>query len=203
MKKSEITKNKILSAAEEAFSEKGLYGARVDEIAAMAGVNKRMIYAHYESKENLYINVINRVYTKMADAESELIRKHFDCIEAIESIIAHYFNFLSENKSFVKMVMWENLNEADYFKKSQARFIKGDATVLLKRKLRQGIESGIFREDIDVDEMIITINMMCFSYFSNIYTMAEIMQADFESEGVQQKRCRHVTEIILNYLKKN
>lgn len=83
MKKSEITKQKILCAAEDAFAQKGLYGARVDEIAELSGVNKRMIYAHFESKENLYIEVINRIYTRMAEAESSLIKKNNDNNEYI------------------------------------------------------------------------------------------------------------------------
>ena len=40
------TRKKILAAAEWEFSEKGLYGARVDDIARAAGVNKSMLYAY-------------------------------------------------------------------------------------------------------------------------------------------------------------
>jgi len=202
MKKSEITKEKILIAAEKAFAEKGLYGARVDEIAESAGVNKRMIYAHYESKENLYVCVIDEVYRRMAQEESELINRHMDCIEAVNKIIEHYFKFLSKNTSFVKIVMWENLNEAFYFKKSRARFMKTTAIELLVKKIRQGIEKGIFKENIDISETVITINMMCFSYFSNIYTMAQLMQVDFLEEKEQSRRCEHLKEIIIGYLKR-
>ena len=49
VKKSDITKSKILAAAELEFSEGGLFGARIDSIAANAGVNKRMIYEHFVS----------------------------------------------------------------------------------------------------------------------------------------------------------
>ena len=52
--KSELTRERILAAAEEEFSEKGFYGARIDSIAAASGMNKRMIYAHFDSKEKLY-----------------------------------------------------------------------------------------------------------------------------------------------------
>ena len=48
------TRKKILAAAEWEFSEKGLYGARVDDIARAAGVNKSMLYAYFGSKESLY-----------------------------------------------------------------------------------------------------------------------------------------------------
>lgn len=201
MKKSEITRNKILVAAENAFAQKGLYGARVDEIAESAQVNKRMIYAHFESKENLYVNVIDEIYRRMSDEESNLINQHMDCVEAVNKVIEHYFKFLSENPSFVKIVMWENLNEAVYFKKSRAMYMKTTAMELLAKKLMQGMQSGIFKASTDVSETVMTINMMCFSYFSNIHTMAQLMQMNFLEEKEQSRRCEHIKEIIMDYLK--
>ena len=67
IEKSEITKNKILAAAESEFSEKGIWGARIDTIATIAGVNKRMIYEHFESKEKLYKTVLAEVYARLAE----------------------------------------------------------------------------------------------------------------------------------------
>ena len=48
--RAERTKKKILIAAEEAFAQKGFYGARIDEIAQNAGVNKRLIYEYFGKK---------------------------------------------------------------------------------------------------------------------------------------------------------
>ena len=66
MKKSEITKQKILEAAIEEFSLKGLYGARVNVIAQKSGMNKRLIYEHFGSKEGLYSAVLTIVYERLA-----------------------------------------------------------------------------------------------------------------------------------------
>lgn len=54
------TRTRIIDAAEATFAERGIDGARVDEIAARAGVNKRMLYHHYGSKEGLYEAVLRR-----------------------------------------------------------------------------------------------------------------------------------------------
>lgn len=202
MKKSDITKDKILTAAEAIFSKKGLYGARIDDIAELAMVNKRMIYAHFESKEGLYIAVLETVYSRLAIKESELLSKDMDCVEAVKSIIRHYFTFLSQNPTFVKMLMWENLNEAVYLKQSSAPKSKGTAVGLLRKMLQKGTEQGIFRAEPDLDEMVVSINMFCFSYFSNIYTMSEIMQTNLSKNESLEKRCEHVTDIILNYILK-
>lgn len=200
MKQSEITKQNILDAAEKAFSEKGLYGARVDEIAALSGANKRMIYAYYGSKEKLYIAVLDTVYGRLAQRESQLLEQETDCTETIRRIIRHSFDFLYENPTFVKMVMWENLNEGFYLKKSKASSVKGISIGLLRQVLQQGIRQGIFRRELDIEEMIVSINMFCFSYFSNIYTMGEIMSTEFFGREEIDKRCTHVTEMILRYI---
>jgi len=202
MKKSDITKQKIMEAAEAAFSQKGLYGARVDEICAEAGVNKRMIYAYYGSKEQLYIAVLDTVYARLAEREKELLDQEMDCIEAVKRIIRHSFEFLSENPTFVKMVMWENLNEAEYLKLSDAKTIKGISVHLLREKLHLGMEQGIFRAGLDVEALIVSINMFCYSYFSNIHTMAQIMQMNFDEKEEMNKRCEHVTDMILQYILK-
>ncbi len=200
MKKSDITKQKILVSAEEAFAEKGFYGARVDEITEQAGVNKRMLYAYYGSKEQLYIAVLNTVYQRLAQSEEKLLSEETDPVCAVKRIIRHDFKFLSENPSFVKMILWENLNEAKYMKQSDAISAKQISIELLRTMLRKGMEQGIFRKDLEIEEMVLSINMFCFSYFSNIYTMSHIMGADFSGKEEMDKRCEHVTEIILKYI---
>lgn len=200
MGRADITRQKILAAAEAAFAEKGLYGARIDEIAQSADANKRMIYAYFGSKELLYIAVLEEVYRRMAVQEKELLDRPMGCEEAVRAIIGHYFRFLRDNPTFVKMVLWENLNEATYFRQSQAQFIKGTVLELLREKLKQGVREGIFFAGLDVDETVLSVNMFCFSYFSNQYTMAQIMKVDFQDPMVFQKRCDHVTDLLMTYL---
>lgn len=70
----EDSKQDILNAAEIEFSEKGFYGARVDEIAERANINKRMIYAYFGDKESLYKQVLFQVYARMEAVEYELVK---------------------------------------------------------------------------------------------------------------------------------
>jgi AcrR family transcriptional regulator len=65
---SEATKARILDAATEEFSRRGLAGARVDEIAARSGSNKQLIYAYFESKQGLFEAVIAHQLTPVLDA---------------------------------------------------------------------------------------------------------------------------------------
>ncbi len=202
MKKGIITQNNILSAAEEIFSQKGLYGARIDEIAEAAGCNKRMIYAHFGSKEGLYTAVLDSVYSKLSITEEQLLAKDLTPDATVRLYIKLLFNFLKDNPTFIKMVMWENLNEAKYMRLSNASTIKNASVKVLQKVLAQGIKEGIFKENINIREIIISINMFCFSCFSNVYTMTDIMNIDFFNPEELELRLASVTDMILNYILK-
>ena len=200
LKKSEITRQKILTAAEAEFSEIGLYGARVDSIAERAGVNKRMIYAHFGNKEQLYITVLTMVYNRMAQADEHLLESHLSPADTVRRIIDMYFHFLTDNPTFVRMLMWENLNQAQYMKASGAALSKGRSLKMLSDTLTSGIQAGVFRRDLDVENAVLSINMFCFSYFSNIHTMSHLMQHDLTAPAAVSRYASYVTDMVLEYL---
>ena len=200
LKKSDITRQKILDAAESEFSAVGLYGARVDSIAERAGVNKRMIYAHFGSKEQLYITVLTLVYNRMAEADESLLGSSLSLEDMVRRIIVMYFDFLTANPTFVRMLMWENLNSAAYLRASGAGLSKGRSLKMLSDTLHRGIENGAFRSDLDVESAILSINMFCFSYFSNIHTMSYLMQKELDNPAAIKRYAEYVTDMILKYL---
>ena len=89
--RSETTRRRLMEAAEAAFAEKGLSGARVDEIAAAAGVNKRMIYAYFCSKEGLYMAVLEAVYARLSQCEAASGLEALEEEAAIAALVEAYF----------------------------------------------------------------------------------------------------------------
>lgn len=202
IEKSELTKNKILAAAESEFSEKGIWGARIDAIAAGAGVNKRMIYEHYESKEGLYKIVLERVYSRLAEYENEYYIKNLPPDEAIKNIVDVSFRFLESNPSFVRILMWENLNNAKYLDASSVSNIKNPTINYIKEQIRLGKEQGLFSKDADEDQMVISLLNFEFSYFSNIHTLSGVLKTNLLGADEIRKRSKFVSEMLIKYLKK-
>ncbi len=202
MKNAELKKQRILDVALEEFAEKGLYGARINDLAEKAGVNKRLIYEHFNNKEELYSSVLTIVYERLAKFEDAAVSQNRSCEETIQNIIATYFNFFYENPCFIKLVMWENLNDAAYIGKSQAISLKKNALDFAKDILIKGKNEGVFKETIDVDEVVMSINMLTFSYYSNTHTLAHILHRDFDTREAMEKRCAHVTAMIMDHILK-
>lgn len=202
MSRSEETRRRILEAAEAEFSRRGLHGARVDEIARCAGANKRMLYAYFGSKEKLYAAVLTRVYGRMAEAERSWLSRELPAEEMLCEVIRLYFDFLAGDPTFVRMLLWENLNYAACIRSSDAGALKAPALRTLTDTVERGIRERVFREDIDPQNTALTINMCCFSYFSNQHTMSYLLDRNLAEPETMQAYSRHITGMILRFLKK-
>jgi TetR/AcrR family transcriptional regulator len=202
MSRAEDTRRRILAAAEEEFARMGLHGARVDEIAHRAEVNKRMLYAYFGNKEQLYAAVLTRVYGRMAQTERSWITLDLPAEETLCEVIRLYFDFLAGDPSFVRMLLWENLNGAACIRATDAGSLKAPALKALTDTVERGIREGVFREDIDPGSTAQSVNMCCFSYFSNIHTMSHLMARDLTDPAAIAAYSRHITEMILRFLKK-
>src|SRR4051812_46429311 len=83
----DATRARILQAALAVFSERGLTEASTDAIAERCGVNKRMIYYYFASKEGLYLAALESVFEKLVALEQEIEVDHLEPAAAIEALI--------------------------------------------------------------------------------------------------------------------
>ena len=204
MKKSEDTKKRILFAAEEEFAQKGFYGARVDEIAQCAEANKRMLYAYFGNKEELYKTVLLNVYNSLSVSEAQLIEndKNTDPATAVRNVIGLYFDFLNNNDNFVRMLMWENLNNANCLKSAKTHNIKKNMIDYIERKICEGKTKGIFAENASAERVTTALLTFVFSFFSNKHTLSLILDKNLANEKELNLHKEFVCDLIINYLKK-
>ena len=193
-KKSAITRKKILKAAEEEFASFGLNAARVDSIAKNAGVNKQLIYAHFVNKENLYSVILEKVYARLGEYEQNLVYSEFKGVETVKKIVLDYFDFLLENPNFVRLMLWENLNNAQYVSEIRTNLFSGTRNLLCK-----GIEMGVVRSDLDIEQTAMSFNLFCFSAFSNVHTISKLLKKDLYTKEELKKRAEHIADILTDY----
>ena len=199
--KSRITQEKILDAAVDEFAEKGFYGARVDAIAENAGVNKRMIYAHFESKEKLYTEVLLIAYNWVSECEKEFMLDDITPVDSIRLMVHRSFEFLLYNPKFIRLLMWENLNRAMSIPKEELIKLKAPTFEYMKKQVIRGKESGEFRADIDEYQIVLSLMNFGFAHFSNAHTMSALLEKDLSSRDDVLKRADFVSDMIIKHLK--
>ena len=92
------TRQRILQAAQREFADHGPAGARVDQVAQRAGVNKRMIYHYFDSKDGLFRAVLSSV---LADAMTE--------VESDGGDLAQHLALLARRSNVLRLWVWEAL----------------------------------------------------------------------------------------------
>jgi len=195
-----MTRDRILAAAVDEFAEKGFFGARVDSIAEASGINKRMIYAHFESKENLYSEVLHIAYEEVAESEKGYMVEGLDPISSIKNIVKSAFSFFLENPGLVRLLMWENLNQARFIPKGELTRLNTPTVDYIKREIRRGKELGVFRADADERHLVLSLMSFGFSYFSNAYTMSALLGRELTSRDEVISRSEFITDMVIKYL---
>lgn len=196
----EKSKQRILVAAEREFADKGLFGARVDEIADRAQINKRMIYAYFQDKVGLYKQVLSTVYRRMEDVEKPLVEAGYTGVELVREIISAYFTFLKSNSSVVSILMWENLNQGRYLNEIESSCIQRSTSQYFVQKLEEGKRDGTFRADIDAWHTVLSMITTCYANFSNQYTLSKLFHTDLSEDTMIEQRKQHTIQMILAYL---
>jgi AcrR family transcriptional regulator len=109
------TEQKIFDAAHEVFTQKGMDGAKMQEIADRAGINKALLHYYYRSKEKLYEAVVRAVLSRAVPAVRQLIESDLPLEEKIRRFIDLYIGIISRN-TFVPLFIISEINKhPDHF----------------------------------------------------------------------------------------
>ncbi|UFN48839.1 TetR/AcrR family transcriptional regulator [Roseomonas sp. OT10] len=196
------TRQRILDAALAEFAEKGLAGARVDEIAARAGANKRMLYAYFGSKEELWLTVLERAYAAKREEERALEVADLPPAEAMARLVRFNLRYTARHPEFVALLNQENVHRAAYLGRSEAvQALYSPLLESVRQVLARGAEAGVFRRDADPLQTYVTLVALGHFFVANRFTLSTIFRTDLSAEAALAAREAHCVEVVLGYLR--
>ena len=199
---SSATKKRILDAAKKEFSNKGLGGARMDEIALKSKANKRMIYHYFGNKEALFMKTLEDAYVDIRSAEQGLNLIELDPEDALITLVKFTWDYYLKNPEFITLVNSENLHKGKHLKKSKIiEDISNKFVSMVGAILDKGVESGQFRAGIDPVQLNITIAAIGYYYLTNKHTGAIVYQRELDSKDAYDERLNFNIETILRLVK--
>jgi AcrR family transcriptional regulator len=191
----------ILSVAMDEFSQNGLSGARIDEIAARTRTSKRMIYYYYGDKEGLYQQALEEAYAKVRGGESDLELDGMEPRAALEKLCRFTFDHHRRNPAFIRMVMIENVHHGRHMQASETiRQLNRPAIGALENVLARGQSQGVFREGVEALELHWQISALSFFNVSNAATFSFIFGDRLFTDNGQEALSKHVAEMVLRYV---
>ncbi|MFY7837072.1 MAG: TetR family transcriptional regulator [Novosphingobium sp.] len=197
------TKDNILLVATREFADKGLAGARIDEIADKTASSKRMIYYYFGGKDELYRAVLERAYERIRAQEQDAHFENLPPAEALRAIIGHNFDYHFENPDFVRLVMNENVHHGEHIAQI-ASMKQRNRTVIesLGAILEKGAKAGAFRNGIDPVDLHSMISALSFYSVSNRHTFLHNFGVDFADPVVRARRREQIISCVLSWVVK-
>lgn len=195
------TKRRILAAAKVEFAKKGLGGARVDDIAARAKANKRMMYHYFGNKDDLFRQVVEDAYGEFRQREAALELDSLDPVTAIKTLIAFIWKYFLDNPEFITLVNSENLHKARHIKKSE-RMEEMNRSFMrrMQHLLERGVRAQVFRAGLDPVQVNISIAAVGYYYLTNRFTGSIVFERDLMSEKALAARLEFNTQTILRMI---
>ncbi len=170
---SESKRGRILSIATTEFAKKGFKGANINEIARKANISIGSMYTYFETKENLYLTVVDEVYKHLENAIASTDVDEGDIFDKLEKIIRVAQKYSREHPDFIKL--YQDIASEGLARQSTrlSRKIENISAVFYRRQINEAKKQGIVGGDIDdhvasycIDNIIL---LMQFSYTSAYY----------------------------------
>jgi TetR/AcrR family transcriptional regulator len=134
----------VLSAARAEFAGRGFSGAGVDRIALHAGVNKAMIYYHFQSKIGLYREVLREGFRRLTTDARASIADAPTAIEKFDAYVGSLLRTASAEPHIVPILLRELAGGGRNFDAETLRMVTG-LFLVVKEILDEGQSSGEFR----------------------------------------------------------
>ena len=195
------TQDRILQAARKVFIEKGMAGARMQDIANEAGINKALLHYYFTSKDMLFEQIFSNTSKTFIPHVNELLQSDIPLFEKIEHICEDYISMVMRNP-FMPLFLINEVNKqsSDFLKRMWGKQ-KPDLSKFIEQ-VKQEVKKGAIKP-IHPAHLYMNIMSMCVFPFVG-KPMMQIMTklTDKEFNRLMEERKKLVPQLIIDSIKK-
>ncbi|MEZ5058877.1 MAG: TetR/AcrR family transcriptional regulator [Saprospiraceae bacterium] len=202
MEKEITTEEKIIQAAKSAFLEHGMAGARMQDIADRAGINKALLHYYFRSKEKLFEIIFKEAFFKLVPQLNEILSHDDDFFIIIRKVVAVYIETIGKN-SYIAPFLAHEINRnpervINMLEENVGRKIPFEKLVLA---YQTSITSKQIRP-IGPDMLLVNIISLCIFPFIGRPIIKHVLSMDEDafSDFIDRRKVE-VAEFIINAIK--
>ena len=195
------TEEKIFEAAFKVFQLKGFKGARMQEIADEAGINKAMLHYCFKNKELLFEAVFMNAFGKLAPQINEIFKSQDSIFEKIKKFTDSYISFVMDYPFLPQFIIQEMNNNPEFVTKFLKKENRPDPTKLI-HQIENEIKLGILKP-INPKQLLIDIfSMTVFPFTAQALLKGMIQVSNEEFMQLMEERKKYIYEQIITSIKK-
>ncbi len=192
------TENRIIQAATDVFLEKGRDGARMQDIADRAGINKALLHYYFRSKNRLYEKVFESVVEFFLRHLLEAAQVQQDLPQMLRSFINEYIDTLARHPQVVQFVLWEIRHGGENFARAAKKVFEnhGYTTIPLIAKTREALERGEIRPVDPVHFTLSLIGMCLYPFIARPVIERVIPGVEVRSPAFLERRKEEIFRLV-------
>lgn len=188
------TARRILAAAERIFAARGLAGARTDEIAHAARVNKAMLYYYFRSKERLYRAVFENLFGQAGRMIQAEMPAKASPRETVLAFVEGYFKFRVENPNYARLMQHMMMEDPKQFRWVAREYFE-QGFRRMTRVIRTGSAEGEF-QPLNAEHAMLNIIAMIVFYFSGAPVNSVLLRRNALHPGAVEEHKRAVIDLL-------
>lgn len=156
----------ILDTTEKLFFARGFTSVTMEDIAKQVGLNKATLYLYFEDKDSLFFAIVLRKIRMLQNIYRNYAEQEINGREKVRMIGAAFFDFARENPDYFRLLCTagpERFRNTENTLAQVVRELLGKELYLIRDVLKEGIEDGSIRNDLDPLEMAVYISLSSMS----------------------------------------
>lgn len=195
--KDSTTETTILNAAKHIFQHKGMVGARMQEIADEAGINKALLHYYFRSKQLLFEAVFKKAFSMLAPQLNDVMNADTSICEKIKKFSDNYISFVIKHPYLPNFIIQE-LNRNPEFVKNIITEKSFPNIKKFRKQVNDKVAEGIIRP-IKAEQLFINImSLNIFPFMAAPLLKGFINTSDKEYKQLMKNRKTEVADFIIN-----
>jgi TetR/AcrR family transcriptional regulator len=201
-KKDQTTEQVILEAAKKVFVRKGMAGARMQDIADEAGINKALLHYYFRNKEKLFEVIFMEAAEKLFPRINAIFNADQPLFEKIESFCEEYITVVSENPYLPLFVLNEINQDPEYFlQKVWAGRSKPNPAKFLEQ-IEKEVKKGTIKRISPLHLLMNLISMTIFPFVAKPMFQKNLGLDELQFRAVMEQRKKEIPKFIIDSIKK-
>jgi TetR/AcrR family transcriptional regulator len=195
------TEEKIFNAARIIFQKKGFAGARMQEIADEAGINKAMLHYCFKNKELLFKAIFMNAFRQLAPQINEIFNSSVSVFDKIKKFTNSYISFVVLNPYLPQFVIQEMNNNPEFVMSFLKNENRPNPSILISQ-IEKEISEGIIKP-INPKQLLLDIfSMTVFPFAAQMMVKGMLQISDAEFNQMMEERKTSIAEQIINSIKR-
>jgi AcrR family transcriptional regulator len=194
VRKQDLRKNQILEAAMEVITQHGYENSRMDDVVKSSNMSKGAIYWYYNSKKDIYLDLVNYWVLRYSDMVSKILEKDQKASLQLKKIFSYFIDeYEKDPEPFKALTEFWSMAQKDKDFRKKLQKVYGAFLEVIESIISNGKKSGEFKS---LDTRIAALSIMMNIETINWFTL-------FDEHGVSAREYFNtLTDFILSGLLK-